>query len=88
MQRQEQGVQDDIDVYLATFAKSMAGIGAFVAADKEIIDYLKYNMRSNVHKIVANGLCKRSAKRLEMLRTMPKLKAKLWENVNATKRVT
>ena len=39
----EQGVQDQIDVYFATFAKSMASTGAFVAADKEIIDYLKYN---------------------------------------------
>ena len=45
---EEQGVQDQIDVYLATFAKSMAGIGAFVASDKEIIDYLKYNMRSQM----------------------------------------
>ena len=41
----EQGVQDEIDVYFATFAKSMASTGAFVAADKEIIDYLKYKMR-------------------------------------------
>ena len=45
---EEQGVQDDIDVYFATFAKSMAGIGAFLAADKEIIDYLKYNLRSQM----------------------------------------
>ena len=43
---EEQGIQADIDVYFATFAKSMAGIGAFIAADKEIIDYLKYNLRS------------------------------------------
>jgi glycine C-acetyltransferase len=41
-------VQDDIDVYFSTFAKSMANIGAFVAADKDIIDYLKYNMRSQM----------------------------------------
>ncbi|MGB5360900.1 MAG: pyridoxal phosphate-dependent aminotransferase family protein, partial [Eudoraea sp.] len=45
---EEQGIQDDIDVYFATFAKSMAGIGAFLAADKEIIDYLKYNLRSQM----------------------------------------
>ena len=43
---EEQGTQDDIDVYFATFAKSMARIGAFSAADKEIIEYLKYNLRS------------------------------------------
>ena len=45
---EEQGIQADIDVYFATFAKSMAGIGAFIAADKEIIDYLKYNLRSQM----------------------------------------
>jgi len=45
---EEQGVQDDIDVYLATFAKSMAGIGAYVAANQEIINYLKYNLRSQM----------------------------------------
>ena len=45
---EEQGVQDDIDVYFATFAKSMASTGAFIAADKEIIDYLKYNLRSQM----------------------------------------
>jgi glycine C-acetyltransferase len=45
---EEQGVQADIDVYFATFAKSMASTGAFIAADKEIIDFLKYNMRSQM----------------------------------------
>lgn len=81
---EEQGVQDDIDVYLATFAKSMAGIGAFVAADKEIIDYLKYNMRSQMFaKSLPMVYVKGALKRLDMLRTMPELKAKLWENVNA-----
>ncbi|MBT8385669.1 MAG: aminotransferase class I/II-fold pyridoxal phosphate-dependent enzyme, partial [Bacteroidia bacterium] len=45
---EEQGVQDEIDVYFATFAKSMAGIGAFFAADKDIIQYLQYNMRSQM----------------------------------------
>ncbi|UJH67155.1 aminotransferase class I/II-fold pyridoxal phosphate-dependent enzyme [Allomuricauda sp. SCSIO 65647] len=81
---EEQGVQDDIDVYLATFAKSMAGIGAFVAADKEIIDYLKYNMRSQMFaKSLPMVFVKGALKRLEMLRTKPGLKAKLWENVNA-----
>lgn len=81
---EEQGVQDDIDVYLATFAKSMAGIGAFVAADREIIDYLKYNMRSQMFaKSLPMVFVKGALKRLDMLRTMPELKAKLWENVNA-----
>ncbi len=81
---EEQGVQDDIDVYLATFAKSMAGIGAFVAADQGIIDYLKYNMRSQMFaKSLPMVFVKGALKRLDMLRTMPELKAKLWENVNA-----
>ena len=81
---EEQGVQDEIDVYLATFAKSMAGIGAFVAADKEIIEYLKYNLRSQMFaKSLPMVYVKGALKRLDMLRTMPELKAKLWENVNA-----
>jgi glycine C-acetyltransferase len=81
---EEQGIQDDIDVYFATFAKSMASTGSFIAADKEIIDYLKYNMRSQVFaKSLQMVLVKGALKRLEMLRTMPELKNKLWENVDA-----
>lgn len=80
----EQGVQDGIDVYFATFAKSMASTGAFVAADKVIIDYLKYNMRSQMFaKSLQMQLVKGALKRLDMLRTRPEFKAKLWENVNA-----
>tara|TARA_Y100000768_G_C23950057_1_gene669669 strand:- start:339 stop:1598 length:1260 start_codon:yes stop_codon:yes gene_type:complete len=80
----EQGVQDQIDVYFATFAKSMASTGAFVAADKGIIDYLKYNMRSQMFaKSLQMQLVKGALKRLDLLRTRPELKSKLWENVNA-----
>ncbi|MFD1292472.1 aminotransferase class I/II-fold pyridoxal phosphate-dependent enzyme [Lutibacter holmesii] len=80
----EQGVQDGIDVYFATFAKSMASIGAFFAADKDIIQYLQYNMRSQMFaKSLPMTLVKGALKRLDMLRTMPELKEKLWENVNA-----
>ncbi|MCH1433661.1 MAG: aminotransferase class I/II-fold pyridoxal phosphate-dependent enzyme [Flavobacteriaceae bacterium] len=80
----EQGVQDEIDVYFATFAKSMASTGAFVAADKEIIDYLKYNMRSQMFaKSLQMQLVKGALKRLDLLRTRSEFKAKLWENVNA-----
>ena len=80
----EQGIQDKIDVYFATFAKSMASTGAFVAADKEIIDYLKYNMRSQMFaKSLQMQLVKGALKRLDLLRTRPQLKSKLWENVNA-----
>ena len=80
----EQGIQYDIDVYFATFAKSMASTGAFVAANKEIIDYLKYNMRSQMFaKSLQMQLVKGALKRLDILRTRPEFKAKLWENVNA-----
>ncbi|MFP4846862.1 aminotransferase class I/II-fold pyridoxal phosphate-dependent enzyme [Winogradskyella sp. PE311] len=81
---EEQGVQDDIDVYFATFAKSMASTGAFIAADKEIIDYLKYNLRSQMFaKSLQMTLTKGALKRLEMLKTMPELKKNLWTIVDA-----
>ena len=81
---EEQGVQDDIDVYFATFAKSMASTGAFIAADAEIIQYLKYNLRSQMFaKSLQMQLVVGALKRLDMLRTMPEFKEKLWENVNA-----
>ncbi|GGZ68947.1 aminotransferase class I/II-fold pyridoxal phosphate-dependent enzyme [Algibacter mikhailovii] len=81
---EEQGVQEDIDVYFATFAKSLASTGAFIAADQEIIDYLKYNLRSQMFaKSLQMQLVEGALKRLDMLRTMPELKNKLWENVNA-----
>jgi glycine C-acetyltransferase len=80
---EEQGVQDQIDVYFATFAKSLASSGAFIAADKEIMDYLKYNLRSQMFaKSLQMQLVVGALKRLDMLRTMPELKEKLWENVN------
>ena len=80
---EEQGVQDEIDVYFATFAKSLASTGAFIASDKEIIDFLKYNMRSQVFaKSLQMQLVEGILKRLEMLRTRPEFKQKLWDNVN------
>ncbi len=80
----EQGVQEGIDVYFATFAKSMAGIGAFFAGDKDVIQYLQYNMRSQMFaKSLPMAMVKGALKRLDMLRTMPELKAKLWENTHA-----
>lgn len=81
---EEQGIQDQIDVYFATFAKSMAGIGAFFAADKEVIKYMQYNMRSQMFaKSLPLAMVKGALKRLDMIRTMPELREKLWENVNA-----
>ncbi len=80
---EEQGIQDLIDVYFSTFAKSMAGIGAFVAGDKEIIQYLQYNLRSQIFaKSLPMPMVLGALKRLDMLRSMPELKDKLWENVH------
>ena len=80
---EEQGVQDKIDVYFATFAKALASTGAFIASKKEVIDYLKYNMRSQVFaKSLQMQLVVGILKRLEILRSMPEIKNKLWENVN------
>lgn len=81
---EEQGVQDDIDVYFATFAKSMGSIGAFLAGNKDIVTFLKYNMRSQIFaKSMPMTQVVGNMKRLEILRTQPEHKAKLWENVNA-----
>lgn len=79
---EEQGVQDDIDVYFATFAKSMGAVGAFLAGNKNVIQYLKYNMRSQIFaKSLMSPLVEGNLVRLRMLRTMPELKQKLWNNV-------
>ncbi|WP_395048047.1 aminotransferase class I/II-fold pyridoxal phosphate-dependent enzyme [Flavobacterium sp.] len=81
---EEQGCQDGIDVYFSTFAKSMANIGAFIAADKDIIDYLKYNLRSQMFaKALPMIQTIGSLKRLELLRNSSEIKDKLWVNVNA-----
>lgn len=81
---EEQGCQDGIDVYFSTFAKSMASIGAFLAADKDIIDYLKYNLRSQMFaKSLPMIQTVGALKRLQLLRDNPGLKDKLWVNVDA-----
>lgn len=80
---EEQGCQDQIDVYFSTFAKSMAGFGAFIAGDKDIIRILKYNLRSQVFaKSLTMPMVIGGLKRLDLLRSRPEIKAKLWENVN------
>ncbi len=78
---EEQGIQDKIDIYFSTFAKSMASIGAFIAGEKQIIDYIRYNIRSQIFaKSLPMPLVIGNLKRLELLRTQPQLKEKLWEN--------
>ncbi len=78
---EEQGCQEEIDLYFSTFAKSMASIGAFLAGPRVIIDYIRYNIRSQIFaKSLPMPIVIGNLKRLEMLRTMPELKEKLWSN--------
>lgn len=76
---EEQGCQDGIDIYFGTFAKSMASIGAFISSTENVIEYLRYNMRSQMFaKSLPMPLTIGARKRLELLRTQPKHKENLW----------
>jgi glycine C-acetyltransferase len=78
------GVQDQIDVYFATFAKSMAGIGGFVASTKEVITYLRYNLRSQIYaKSLPMAMTLGAIRRLEIIQAHPEYREKLWTIVNA-----
>ena len=80
----EQGVQDEIDVYFGTFAKSFASIGAFISSTENIIDYLRYNMRSQIYaKSLPMPLVIGAIKRLELMRTRPEFKDNLWKIATA-----
>ena len=81
---EEQGVQDQIDIYFGTFAKSMAMIGGFVSGNENVIEYLRYNMRSQIFaKSMPMPLVFGALKRLELLRTKPELRENMWEIANA-----
>ncbi len=81
---EEQNVQAGVDVYFGTFAKSMAGIGAFVASSENVIDFLRYNMRSQTFaKTIPMPMVVGLLKRLELLKSQPELKANLWKIVKA-----
>ncbi|MGY3213888.1 aminotransferase class I/II-fold pyridoxal phosphate-dependent enzyme [Mucilaginibacter sp. HD30] len=81
---EEQDCIDAVDVYFGTFAKSMAGIGGFVAADKQIVDYLRYNMRSQIFaKALPMPMVIGLKKRFELLVSQPQLREKLWQIANA-----
>jgi glycine C-acetyltransferase len=78
------GVSDQVDLLFGTFAKSMAGIGGFVACDTDICNYLRYNMRSQTFaKSLPMPMVIGALKRLELLRTKPELKDNLWKVVDA-----
>lgn len=77
-----QGVQKDIDLYFSTFVKSMGSIGAFISGPKNVLKYLRYNVRSQIFAkslplVIVEGMLKR----MEMVKTMPELREKLWANV-------
>ena len=81
---EEQGCQDEIDLYFSTFAKSMASIGAFMAGPRMIIDYIRYNIRSQIFaKSLPMPYVVGNLKRLELLRSKPELKDNLWKNALA-----
>lgn len=81
---EEQGVHDEIDVLFCTFAKSMASIGAFICAEENIVEFFRYNMRSQIFaKSLPMPLVVGARKRLELLRTRPELKENLWKIANA-----
>jgi len=81
---EEQDCIDGVDVYFGTFAKSMAGIGGFVAADKQIVDYLRYNMRSQIFaKALPMPMVIGLKKRFELLVAQPQLREKLWQIATA-----
>jgi glycine C-acetyltransferase len=78
-----QGVQEGVDLYFSTFAKSMASIGAFISGDEQVVEYLKYNMRSQIFaKSLPMPLVIGDLKRLELLRNTPELRTNLWRIVN------
>jgi glycine C-acetyltransferase len=81
---QEQNCQDGIDIYFGTFAKSFALIGGFVSSDEQVVEYLRYNMRSQIFaKALPLPLVIGALKRLELMRTKPELKDNLWKITNA-----
>ncbi|MDI6832224.1 MAG: aminotransferase class I/II-fold pyridoxal phosphate-dependent enzyme [Bacteroidales bacterium] len=78
------GLQSKVDLYFGTFAKAFAGIGGFIAGPKNVINYLRYNMRSQIYaKALPMPMVLGIQKRLEMIKTMPELREKLWNNVHA-----
>ncbi len=81
---EEQGVQDEIDIYFGTFAKSMAMIGGFIASTEQVVEYLRYNMRSQIFaKSNPTAMVVGALKRLELIKTKPELKNNLWKIVHA-----
>lgn len=80
---EEQGCQNEVDIYFSTFVKSMGSIGAFIAGPKSVINYLRYNVRSQIFaKSLPIAAVEGLIKRMDMIKHMPELKEKLWHNVH------
>jgi glycine C-acetyltransferase len=78
------GVMDEVDLYFGTFAKAMAGIGGFIAGPEKVINFLRYNLRSQIYaKSLPMPIVVGSLKRLELIKTKPELRKQLWNVVNA-----
>lgn len=78
------GVIDGVDVLFNTFAKSMAGFGAFVAGERWLINLLRYNMRSQLYaKSLPLPMVIGALKRLELIRHHPEYQERLWEITRA-----
>jgi glycine C-acetyltransferase len=78
------GVTDGVDVLFNTFAKSMAGFGAFVAGPRWLVNLFRYNMRSQLYaKSLPLSMVKGALKRLELIRNHPEYQRKLWEITRA-----
>jgi len=83
---QEQNCQDGIDIYFGTFAKSFALIGGFISSDAQVVEFLRYNMRSQIFaKSLPMTLVKGALKRLEIMKRSTAHKDKLWEITTALK---
>lgn len=81
---EEQGCQDGIDLYFGTFAKSFALIGGFIAANEDVVDFLRYNMRSQIFaKALPMPIVLGAQKRLDLIKSHPELKENLWKITNA-----
>jgi len=81
---EDMDVQNEVDLLFSTFAKSMASIGAFIAGDKAVIEFLRFNIRSQIFaKSLPLPIVIGNLKRLELLRTQPELKDNLWKVVNS-----
>ena len=78
------GCHNEIDIYFGTFAKSMASIGAFISSTEDVIEYLRYNMRSQIFaKSLPISITIGAIKRLEILQSKPELKDNLWNIANS-----